>query len=84
MRILCILILLLVIQTSVFATQYNVNTGYGYLTDSNGHIVAKAEYPVGKPVNITNGDTYTEVPDQASLDKIKVSIAEIPGIPTNK
>jgi len=50
-----------------------VKTGYGYITDGNGHILAKAKYPLGT-VQIPVGDTYTEVADEASLEAIQVNV----------
>lgn len=71
MRIL-LLILFIFCSPSVFAANCvvnNVNTGYGYITNSQSQIVAYADYPLGT-VCIPVGNTYTEVPDQATLNSI--------------
>lgn len=66
-----LLLILLSVSSSVWAATFQVKTGFGYLTDTNGNIVAKTQYPIGD-VNITDGYTYTEVIDQKSLDGINV------------
>jgi hypothetical protein len=67
MKILKFLILFLFLTTVSYAT--NVVTGFGYITDSNGHIIAKAEYPKGN-VSIASGLMYTEVANQSALDAV--------------
>ena len=52
-------------------TVYNVVTGYGYLTNSQGQIFTKAQYPLGT-VCIETGITYTEVANQTTLNAIQV------------
>ena len=66
-----ITIFLLTFGVNAFAGQINVVTGFGYLTDSNQHIIAKAQYPQGV-INIPDGITYTEVANQSSLDAVQV------------
>ena len=50
-----------------------VNTGFGYYT-LNGNIVSKAQYPIGEHPDPTNGATYIEVADQATLDAIQIYV----------
>jgi hypothetical protein len=54
----------------------NVNTGFGYYTDSNGHIVAKYVLPIGEHPNPV-GMTVTEVANQAALDAVVLYVAPI-------
>ncbi|HDP36655.1 MAG TPA: hypothetical protein ENN27_02110 [Candidatus Atribacteria bacterium] len=48
-----------------------VKTGYGYIKDKDGKIVAKYDLPKGKHP-ATEGYTYHEVATKEELDKIKV------------
>lgn len=50
-----------------------VKTGFGYIRDSQGHIISKAELPEGTHP-LKNGFTYVEVVDKAALDAIEVWI----------
>ena len=78
MNKLIILAIFLLGSSVAFAdTAYNVVTGYGYLTDSNGHIISKAEYNVGATVTIPSGITYTEVANQSAFDAIAVYQAPV-------
>lgn len=52
-----------------------VTTGYGYLQDDQGHIVSKAELPVGNH-NIKDGLAYLEVADKDNLDAINLYVPE--------
>ena len=49
----------------------NVTTGFGYLTDSNGHITNKYVLPIGEHP-LSQGYVQTEVADQAALDLIQI------------
>jgi hypothetical protein len=65
-----ITILLLICPTLVFAQNCNnvkVVTGFGYITDSNGHIILQPQYNPGSTVCIPAGETYTEVANFAAL-----------------
>jgi hypothetical protein len=57
-----------------FALQtMHVKTGFGYITDSNGNIIAKYNLPPGDhPLN--DGCTYTEVKDEVALKAINVYV----------
>lgn len=48
-----------------------VKTQFGYLTDSDGHIVGKCNYNVGE-AQIRDDYTYTEVANQNALDAISI------------
>ncbi|HUW19368.1 MAG TPA: hypothetical protein VMW16_08705 [Sedimentisphaerales bacterium] len=50
-----------------------VTTGFGFFTDSQGHIIAKAELPKGTHA-LRDGYTYSEVADKAALDQVQVWI----------
>jgi hypothetical protein len=54
-----------------------VKTGYGYFTDSQGHIIGKATLPSGKHPLWGNKD-YVEVNSKEELDAIQVYIPPIP------
>jgi len=61
-----LIIILMIISSSALAGTMTAKTGYGYITDSNGHIIAKEElYPGTYP--LTDGYKYTEVADKSSL-----------------
>ncbi len=65
------------LSTLAFAnTTYSVNTGYGYLTDSSGHVVARAQYPLGK-VSISDGYAYVEVADETTMKAVKIYQAPV-------
>jgi hypothetical protein len=81
MKLLSLLFLLLLSIPCYADTTYNVVTGFGYLTDSNGHITSKAEYPIGHVV-INTGYSYTEVANQAALDAITVYVPPVVISPT--
>jgi len=49
----------------------NVTTGFGYLTDSNGHITNKYVLPIGEHP-LSQGYVQTEVADQTVLDLIVI------------
>jgi len=50
-----------------------VNTGFGYYTDSQGHVTGKAELPPGvHPMK--DGFSYTEVADAAALELINIYV----------
>ncbi len=66
-----IFLFLFLLCNTAFAGQVNVVTGFGYITDSNSHIIAKARYPLGS-INISNGLTYTEVANHQELDNITI------------
>lgn len=55
-------------QTAVTITQY------GYITDNNGHIVGKYSNDInnGKVITLPAGYTYTQVPDQNTLNNIQI------------
>ena len=48
-----------------------VTTDFGFFTDSQGHIVSKAELPKGTHP-LRDGYTYSEVADKAALDQVQV------------
>lgn len=50
-----------------------VETTYGYIKDSEGHIISKCELPKGKH-SLKNGYVYVEVATKADLNKIQVHI----------
>ena len=50
-----------------------VNTGYGYIRDLNGNIVAKYELPQGEHPSVA-GYTYHEVATRKELDAVEVFI----------
>ena len=50
----------------------NVITGFGYLTDNNGHIVGKYSDVNKGPMTIPDKYTYTEVADQNALNAIVI------------
>lgn len=52
-----------------------VVTGFGYLQDINGNIIAKCELLKGEN-NIKEGYTYVELISKEELDKISVYISE--------
>lgn len=49
----------------------NVTTGYGYFTDSLGHITSKYCLPIGEHP-LSEGFIQTEVADQAALDLVEI------------
>lgn len=68
-----ILLFLLLICSNVFASQVvNVTTGYGYITDNNGHIIGKYSQQNLGPLTISDGYSYTEVRNQADLNTIQL------------
>jgi len=71
MKRLIFIALFLLLATICFAGEFEVQTGYGYFKDSEGHIIAKALLPEGTHP-IKDGYTYHEVNTQKVLNKIKV------------
>lgn len=56
-----------------------VTTGFGYVTDNNGHIIGKySQQNLGSLV-IPDGFTYTEVADQTALNLIQIYIVPVSG-----
>lgn len=49
----------------------NVTTGFGYLTDSEGHITDKYALPIGEHP-LKDGFTQTEVADKEAFDAIEI------------
>ena len=75
-----ILILSLIFTPLAFGQSCNdvqVITGYGYLTNAQSQITAYTSYPLGS-VCIPLGFTYTEVPDQTTLNKTTLYIPPPP------
>jgi hypothetical protein len=60
-------------------TNITVVTGYGYLTDSSGHIVAKSQLSPGVHP-LSNGYAYHEVANQAALDAVQVYVAPLSAV----
>jgi len=54
-----------------------VKTGFGYIIDSIGHILYKAELPAGEHP-LKDGYEYHEVDDKAALDAIVVYLTRDP------
>ena len=50
-----------------------VNTGFGYIKDAVGEIVAKCELPAGDH-KLKDGFEFVEVADQAALDAVEVYV----------
>lgn len=48
-----------------------VITGFGYIEDGAGHVVAKAQLPPGNH-DFADGLTYIEVNNQAELDAVQI------------
>ena len=68
-----ILIIILLLTSNVCAYQIvKVNTGYGYLLDSNNNIYVKTEYKKGL-TRIPDGFIYKEVENESKLNLIKVN-----------
>lgn len=70
MRIIIVLILLSICSISYSAIM-DVNTGIGYIKDSEGKIVCKYDLPKGQHP-LKDGYTYTEVSNKKELEKIEV------------
>lgn len=51
-----------------------VKTGFGYLTDINGNIIAKAELPKGFIDVKMDFNNYVEVANKAALDAIAIYV----------
>ena len=60
-----------------------VNTGFGYVTDSNGHVLATYDNdPKGQTIPLLAGQTYTEVASASLLPQVYVApIVPIPPSP---
>jgi hypothetical protein len=71
MIILFIVIFLSISSVAIADTNINVVTGYGYLKDNNGNIIAKELLTPGIH-SIKDGYTYIEVSDQKTLDSITI------------
>lgn len=52
-------------------SKINITTGFGYIKDSEGHIVCKAQLPAGEHP-IRDGFEYVEVQDKTFLDVIEI------------
>jgi len=63
-------------QSLCFAEVMTVTTGFGYLTDSNGHITDKYILPIGEHP-LSEGYTQTEVADQSALDAVEIYVEPI-------
>jgi hypothetical protein len=61
----------LCICSIAFAGTMTVETGFGYLTDSQGHVISKYVLAPGQHP-ITDGYTQTEVANQSALDVVVV------------
>jgi len=70
-KILAFLFSVSLICSVAFAGTITVRTGYGYFTDSNGHITDKYVLPVGEH-QLKDGYVQTEVADQSALDSVVV------------
>jgi hypothetical protein len=57
--------------------EINVTTGFGYLKDGEGNIIAKCRLKKGKH-SINNQNTYEEVADEAALNAIEIVIKADP------
>ena len=53
-----------------------VTTGYGYYTDSNGHILHKYVLPLGEHPD-PSGMTVVEVANQTALDAVVIYVAPV-------
>lgn len=71
MRIL-ILILFLFCGNAFAQSIFQINTGYGYVTDNNGHIIGKYSQANKGPLTLPSGYIYTEVADQSTLNSINL------------
>ena len=56
---------------------FMVNTGFGYILDSNGKIVSKYELPIGKHM-VKKGFKFIEVANREELNKIKINNLDLP------
>ena len=61
-----------------------VTTGFGYVIDASGHIIGKYSGMPKGDLNITDGQTYTEVTDQATLDKVSIYVEPVKGFNVDK
>ncbi len=53
-----------------------VKTGFGYIADSAGHIICKAELPIGEHP-LEDGYEYHEVEDKAAIEKVEIFLDPI-------
>lgn len=68
-----ILLFLILFSTNSFASQnVNINTGFGYLTDNSGNIIGRYSDVNKGQLTIPDGYSYTEVPDQNTLNGITI------------
>jgi len=72
MRFLILCIFLILCSNASASTV--IITQYGYVSDSNGHVIGKYDNDIntGNTVNLPNGETYTSVPNEISLDAISI------------
>jgi len=74
MKKIFLIVLFLMLATPLFAKDIYVATGYGYMKDASGNVIAKAELPIGKH-NLSNEYTYVEVGNKQILDSVQVYVA---------
>jgi hypothetical protein len=63
--------ILLISSITAFAGQITVVTGYGYIKDIKGNIIAKEELSPGT-YPLTDGYYYIEVRDKSALNSITI------------
>ena len=68
------IVLFAMLATPLFAKEIYVATGYGYIKDSNGNVISKAQLPIGKH-NLGDEYTYVEVGNQQTLDSVQIYVA---------
>lgn len=70
------IIFLIIFCIPAFADQQIIlSTGYGYITNRNGHIVGKYSDSKDQMINLSEGFTYTDVADQKALDGIALYVS---------
>lgn len=70
------ILIFLLLCSNAYAGQVQINTGFGYVTDNNGHIVQKIEHVPGT-ITIPDTSIYTEVASDADLYAITVYITPV-------
>lgn len=61
----------------VLAHAITVVTGYGYITDTNGHVISYAQFTPGSNPILPSGQNYTEVANQADMYAVPLYVAPI-------
>ena len=60
---------LALMTTLAYAGNFDVNTGFGYIKDSEGNIIAKYDLPKGEHKRV-EGYTYHEVANRNALNNV--------------